>query len=83
MSATHKNHQGYSADVRMQLNVNGHAFVVGHLGPGFVILDNPTDHPPALAQMTLSIDGHVERWQVQLPEGISADRCRTPIQDKL
>jgi len=65
----------------MQLSVNGHAFVVGHLGPGFVILDNPTDHPPAQGEMSMSIDGHVERWQVQLPDGISAQRLRTRTQD--
>jgi hypothetical protein len=72
-----QNNQAYSADVRMQMNVNGHTFVVGQLGPEFVILKNPVDHPPTVAEITLSIDGRVRRWQVELPEGISADSRRT------
>ncbi len=63
----------------MQLDVNGHTFLIGHLGPGFVILDNPTNHPPAQAEITMSIDGRVRRWRVQLPDGVSARKPRTKI----
>lgn len=63
----------------MQLSVNGHNFLIGHLGPGFVILDDAADHPPGQAEITMSIDGRVKRWQVQLPDGVSAQRPRTRI----
>lgn len=69
----------YSADVRMQLSVNGHIFVIGQLGPDFVILDNPIDHPPAEGEITFSIDGRERRWPVQLPAGIKAERGETLI----
>jgi hypothetical protein len=64
---------GHSADVRIALAVNGHVFNVAELGPDFVVLRNPLPHPPAEAEITLSIDGQVERWQVELLDGIVAD----------
>jgi hypothetical protein len=81
MRAT-QDYKRHSADIRMQLAVNGHTFVIGHLGPEFVILRNPIDHPPAQGEITMSVDGRVRRWRVQLPEGISAHKPRTRIQDQ-
>ena len=78
MSAT-QNGNGYSADVRMSLCVNGRTFHIGHLGPTFLILDNPADHPPAEGEITVSIDGRVKRWHVQLPDGVAASKPRTRI----
>lgn len=63
----------------MQLSVDGHVFVIGQLGPNFVILDDPIDHPPAEGEITLRIDGRERRWSVQLPSGIQADRVETLI----
>ena len=60
----------HSADVRIALAVNGHVFSVAELGPGFVVLRNPTAHLPAEAGLSLSIDGHEERWRVELIDGI-------------
>jgi hypothetical protein len=77
IAPTHSN--GYSADVRMQLYVNGHAFRIGQLGPDFLILDDPADLPPAEGEITMSIDGEVSRWKVQLPDGISVKREETRI----
>lgn len=74
-----ENSQAYSADVRMHLCVNGDTFVIGHLGPTFLILDNPIDHPAGKGEITMSIDGRVRRWQVHLPDGISATNPRTRI----
>jgi hypothetical protein len=61
---------GHSADVRIALAVNGHVFSVAKLGPGFVVLRNPIAHPPADAELTLSIDGYERRWRVELIDGI-------------
>jgi hypothetical protein len=71
------NKLGYSADVRMHLYVNGFALPIGQLGPGFIILRNAPDHPPTDAEIVMSIDGEERRWNVQLPEGISAGKVRT------
>jgi hypothetical protein len=63
---------GHSADVRIDLAVNGHVLSVAKLGPGFVVLRNPIPHPPAEAELTLSIDGYERRWRVELIDGIRA-----------
>ncbi len=68
---------GYSADVRMQLNVNGFVLPIAQLGPDFIILRDRAAHPPAEAEIVLSIDGEESRWNVHLPDGIVADRTRT------
>ena len=70
---------GYSADVRIHLNVNGYVLRVGQLGPDFVILRDPPNHPPSKGEIVLSIDGEESRWIVHLPNGIIADQPETPI----
>jgi hypothetical protein len=60
--------------------VNGHTFPIGQLGPEFLILRNPADHPPAHGEITMSIDGHVRRWRVHLPDGVSAQSRRTRVE---
>jgi hypothetical protein len=60
----------HSADVRIELTVNGHVFLVAKLGPDFVVLRNPIAHPPAEAELMLAIDGDVRRWRVELIDGI-------------
>jgi hypothetical protein len=61
------------------LCVNGHVFSVGQLGPDFLILDDPADHPPGDAEIVLSIDGRVKRWPVQLPDGVNTGKPETRI----
>ena len=63
---------GHSADVRIDLAVNGHVFSVAKLGPGFLVVRNPIAHPPAEAELSLSIDGYERRWRVELIDGILA-----------
>jgi hypothetical protein len=79
MSATNQNYRCFSADVRMQLRVNGHVFPIAQLGPNFLILDEPADHPPAEAEISLAIDGREQCWTVQLPDGLRTDSPRTRI----
>ncbi len=69
--------RGYSADVRMELSVNGHVLSIGQLGPDFIILRDPIDHPPAEALITMSIDGHEKSWHVRLLNGICAGQVET------
>jgi len=83
MSATDPKNRGYSADVRMQLSINGQTFSIGQLGPDFLILDEPVDHPPAEGEITLSVDGRERRWPVRLIDGIKTGQGRTRIADAL
>jgi hypothetical protein len=70
---------GRSADVRMELCVNGYVLSIGQLGPDFLILDKPADHPPAEAEIAVWIDGRERRWNVHLPDGIAAQSPHTKI----
>ncbi len=79
MNAPHRNQSGHSADVRIQLSVNGHVLPVAQLGPDFLVLRTPADHPPAEAEIALWIDGQESRWRVRLVEGIAAGRRKTRI----
>ena len=65
----------------MQLRVNGRTFSIGQLGPDFLILDDPSDHPPAEGEVMVSIDGRERRWTVWLPEGVRVGRGVTEIED--
>jgi hypothetical protein len=69
----------HSAEVHIDLCVNGHILSVAQLGPGYVILKEPRDHPPATAEIAMSVDGHERRWHVQLADGIAAGRAKTKI----
>ena len=72
-------HGGHSADVRISLVFDGHSIPVAQLGPGFLLLDSPTDHPPGSASIVLRVDQSERRWNVHLPDGISADSKRVTI----
>jgi hypothetical protein len=65
----------------MRLYVNGIIFDIGQLGPDFLILRNAPDLPPAEGEIMLSINGHVRRWLVQLPDGITAGKAETRTAD--
>ena len=71
--------QNHSADVRMELRLNGSVLTISHLGPDYLILAEPVEHPPGPAQIAMSVDGQERRWTVQLPAGLSATARRTRI----
>jgi hypothetical protein len=70
---------GHSAEVCMRLLLDGHSLRIAQLGPDFLILREPTEHPPANAEITLAVDGKEERWLVHLPEGIRREHRRIPV----
>jgi hypothetical protein len=70
---------GHSADVEMELILNGTVVSIAQLGPDFLILREPFDHPPSHAELVPSIDGKVRRWAVALPDGVSRDEERVRI----
>jgi hypothetical protein len=63
----------------MELRLNGSALTISHLGPDYLILAEPVDHPPTQAEIAMSVDGRESRWAVQLPAGLSATSRRTRI----
>jgi hypothetical protein len=79
MSAPIQKPLGRSADVQMRLFVNGSVLSIGQLGLGFMILDEPCDQPPCEARISLSLDGEERSWNVNLPDGIAAEKPRTKI----
>jgi hypothetical protein len=70
---------GHSADVVISLLFNGHSLPVAQLGPGFVLLDEPGDHPPCDARLVLRVDQSERTWAVRLPNGISSSSKRVFI----
>jgi len=70
---------GHSADVRISLVVNGDSIPVAQLGPGFLLLDAAIERPPGSASIILRVDQREERWNVRLPDGISAGSKRVTI----
>jgi hypothetical protein len=73
---TMKNQSGHSAEVRMTLLLEGQAIRIAQMGPDFLVLDSPVEHPACIAGVTLSVDGREQRWSVRLPEGIRPDQKR-------
>ena len=58
----------------MRLLVNGLSLPVTQMGPDFVLVDAPVNHPPASASVVLQVDASERRWNVRLPNGISAGK---------
>jgi hypothetical protein len=74
---------GHSSRVEMHLMLDGAAHRVAQLGPDFLMLETPVDHPPVEAEFVFSVDDNCRRWTVRLPEGISRNSIRarlSPVQ---
>jgi hypothetical protein len=67
---------GYSADVRLELRINGQALPVEQTGPESCLLVEPIDHPPCDGELVIHIDGRRHVHRVNLPEGISRQSKR-------
>jgi hypothetical protein len=62
---------GYSAEVRLQLLVDGQTLAVRQVSPDSCLLVQPIDHPPCQGRFVLSVDGRRREYPVILPQGIS------------
>jgi len=65
--------------VKMRLLVNGSSIAVAQMGPDFLLVDAPINHPPGNASLILQVDQSERRWNVHLPEGIAAVSRRVAI----
>ncbi len=70
---------GCSSRVTMQLLVNGSSLPIAQMGPDFLLLDKPIDHPPCEATILFSVDDSERRWPVRLPDGLAVGRERVVI----
>lgn len=67
MATPHKA-SAYSADVKLQLRVNGCVFPVAQIGSDRVVLHTASALPDGPAEIIATIDGSVERWSVQIDD---------------
>jgi len=74
-----QNHGAHSAQVEMQLIINGSALSVTHMGPDCLLLESPADQLPCQATLVLQVDASERRWPVRLPEGISKSSNRVTL----
>lgn len=77
MSEQH--HGAYSAQVEMRLIVNGASLSITHMGPDFLIIESPGEHPPGEATIVLRVDQNERRWTVRLPDGLHPGQKRVQI----
>lgn len=64
----------------MQLLIGGATLSIAQMGPNFLFIDEPIDHPPGEATIVFAVEGSdEERWKVWLPEGLAAGRERVVI----
>ena len=69
----------HSAQVNMNVLVNGLILPESQMVPDFVLLNAPVNHAPAAATVMMQVDENERRWSVHLPKGISAEKnvCRS------
>jgi hypothetical protein len=70
---------GHSAIVKMWLVLDDRSIPVAQMGPDFLLLDAPFDYPPGNAGVILQVDQSERRWDVRLPDGISAACQRVSV----
>ncbi|MCP5525504.1 MAG: hypothetical protein H7A47_01690 [Verrucomicrobiales bacterium] len=70
---------GHSARVRMRLHVSGASFPISQMGPDFLLVEAPCEHPPGRGRIELQVDDSHRTWEVDLPEGVKADREEVPV----
>ena len=70
---------GHFARVKMRLLVNGGSIPVLQMGPDFLLVEEPFDHPLGNASVVLRMDESERSWGVHLPNGISSSSKRVAI----
>jgi hypothetical protein len=70
---------GHSAIVNMRLWFNGTSIPIAKMGPDYIVVHSAHDHPPCEATIEISVDENESRWNVRLPDGISAGSKRAAL----
>jgi hypothetical protein len=79
MNAPIPTDRSHSADVHIQLLVDGRVLSVAQLGPDFLVLRSPAAHPACDGEILLRIDGQESRWPVHLADGVRPAERKTRI----
>lgn len=59
----------FSADVQLELAVNGRRLPLAQIEPGQITLREAVELEPCRAEIVMTIDGHQHRWPVLLVDG--------------
>jgi hypothetical protein len=57
---------GYSADVEIELTIDGRRLSVGQVGRNLLIFDAPVSLPATTGELALTIDGKIRRWTISI-----------------
>jgi hypothetical protein len=69
--------QRHSAVMRMELRVNGHVVPICQMGPDYLVVGQPFEHPPANAEVSLRIDNsEMRRGAASLKGSVPRDERR-------
>ena len=63
----------------MRLLLKGASFRIAQMGPDFLFIDSPENHPAARGIIEMSVDGSHRTWEVNLPDGIRAGDPRVSL----
>jgi hypothetical protein len=66
--------RGHSADVRIELRLNGRTLAVAQAGGDRLVFDEPLLLPAGDAELAIFVDGRERRWRVTLRPGTEASR---------
>ncbi len=72
-------YRGHSAVVKMRLRFNGTSMPIAKMGPDYIVVHSASDHPPCEATIEMRVDDSESRWNVRLPNGISAASERVAL----
>ena len=63
----------------MRLIVNGTVVRITQMGPDFLFVESPINHPPCEASISLRVDDTESERKVKLPDGIRQDSKRVAL----
>ena len=72
---------GYSADVSLDLILDGRSIPLAQIGRDWIVLRKPTDLEPGPGEVVATIDGIERRWSVELNEGSHTATAKVAIRD--
>jgi hypothetical protein len=61
----------FSADIRLDLLVDGQKIPLAKVGPNYAVLQGPVEIPAgSIALLVMTVDGREHRWEIVLENGI-------------
>ena len=63
----------------MHLLIGGATLRIAQMGPDFLLVDSDVAHGPCRAVIRMWVDSSERRWDVHLPEGVTAGKMRPVV----